>query len=449
MNGLFELERLQSFLADLQVWVFEQVLVAGSIGQVIAVGLAFWVSGRVAARVGGWVELKSDIRLLKRGQLEQFRAALPVLTRPAVWLIIMGLVVLISTAAAWPLQVSKAVMSLLTAWIVIRLAATLIKEPGWSKLVMLAAWSVAALNILNLLSPTIELLDALALNLGDLRISVLSVGKGLLVLGFLLWLASLSSHLLEKRIQSLPNLTPSVQVLFTKLLKITFFTLAIVAALHSVGIDLTAFAVFGGAVGLGLGFGLQKVVSNLISGVILLMDKSVKPGDVIAIGDQFGWINSLGARYVSLITRDGIEHLIPNEDLISQRVENWSHSHQLIRLKVPFGVAYDSDVRAALRYAEIAAGSVDRVLKEPEPRGRMVGFGDSSIDLELRVWIRDPRNGVANVKSDIMLNILDALRENAVEIPFPRRDVVFKAEGAVPVQMINDPPDADSTPSEA
>jgi small-conductance mechanosensitive channel len=447
LDGLFELERLQNALADLQAWVIEHVFVAGSIGQVVAVGVAFWVSSRVAVRIGGWVERKSGARWLKRGQLEQFRAALPVLARPAVWLVLMWLVVLISSAANWPLQVSKAVMSLLTAWIVIRLAAALIKEPGWSKLVTLTAWSVAALNILNLLGPTVELLDALALNLGDLRISVLSVGKGLLVLGFLLWLANVGSHLLEKRIQSLPNLTPSVQVLFTKLLKITFFTLAIVAALHSVGIDLTAFAVFGGAVGLGVGFGLQKVVSNLISGVILLMDKSVKPGDVIAIGDQFGWINSLGARYVSLITRDGIEHLIPNEDLISQRVENWSHSHQLVRLKVPFGIAYDSNVREALGFAEAAASGVDRVLSEPAPTGRMVGFGDSAIDLELRVWIRDPRDGVANVKSEIMLNILDALRENAVEIPFPRRDVVFKAEGAVPVQMVNDPPGTGTTPS--
>lgn len=435
MDNIFELDRLRALFFELQGWFVDQVFVPGSIGQVVAIGVAYWASGRFADRVAGWVEAKSDVKWIKWARLEQFRGTTPALIHPVLWLVAIWLVVLISSAAAWPLQLSKAVMSLLTAWIVIRLASTLIKEPGWSRLVAMTAWTVAALSIVNLLGPTIELLDGLALNLGDLRISVLGVGKGLLVLGFLLWLANLGSHLMERRIQTLPNLTPSVQVLFIKLLKITFFTVAIVAALHSVGIDLTAFAVFGGAVGLGVGFGLQKVVSNLISGVILLMDKSVKPGDVIAIGDQFGWINSLGARYVSLITRDGIEHLIPNEELISQRVENWSYSHQLVRLKVPIGIAYDSDVRVAIRLAVEAANEVERVLSEPKTAGRVVSLGNSAIEMELRFWIHDPKNGVTNVKSDILLNVIDKFRENNIVIPFPHRELIFKADGAVPVRV--------------
>jgi len=438
VDDIFELERLKGPYLELQSWFLDNVLVLGSVGQVVAIGLAYWVAVSLASRIEGWVRSKTEVLWQERARFEQFRGALPALTRPALWLVCMWLVVLISSAAALPLQLSKGVMSLLTAWIVIRLASTLIKEPGWSRLVAVTAWAVAALNIVDLLSPTIELLDSLALTLGDLRISVLSVGKGLLVLGFLLWLASLGSHLLEKRIRTLPNLTPSVQVLFVKLLKIAFFTVAIVAALHSVGIDLTAFAVFGGAVGLGVGFGLQKVVSNLISGVILLMDKSVKPGDVIAIGDQFGWINSLGARYVSLITRDGIEHLIPNEELISQRVENWSYSHQLVRLKIPMGIAYDSDVRKAIRLAEEGACEVERVLSEPKPAGRVVGLGDSAIELSLRFWIRDPKNGVTNVKSDVLLEVIDKFRESGIQIPFPHRNVILSADQPVPVRMVND-----------
>lgn len=438
MDDIFELDKLKGSYLELQSWLLDNVLDHGVVGQVVVIGLAYWVAVSLASRIEGWVQSKTKVGWLERARFEQFRAAIPALTRPALWLVFMWLVVVISSAAVLPLHLSKGVMSLLTAWIVIRLASTLIKEPGWSRLVAVTAWALAALNIVDLLTPTIELLDSLALNLGDLRISVLSVGKGIFVLGFLLWLASLGSHLLEKRIQTLPNLTPSVQVLFIKLLKITFFTVAIVAALHSVGIDLTAFAVFGGAVGLGVGFGLQKVVSNLISGVILLMDKSVKPGDVIAIGDQFGWINSLGARYVSLITRDGIEHLIPNEELISQRVENWSYSHQLVRLKVPFGIAYDSDVRKAIRLAEKAACEVERVLSEPKPAVRVVGLGDSAIELNLRFWIRDPKNGVTNVKSDVLLCVIDTFRESGVEIPFPHRNVILNADQPVPVRMVDD-----------
>lgn len=438
MDQIFELEGLKQTLIQAQAWALENVLVPSSLAQILAVGLSYWLSGRIAARIAGWVEEKANVGWLRHARFDQFRGAIPALTRPAIWLVLMWFVVLISSAAVWSHQLSKGVVSLLTAWIVIRFAVTLIREPGWSRLVAVAAWTVAALNIVNLLGPTVELLDSLAINLGDLRISVLGIGKGLFVLGFLLWLASLGSHILERRIQTLPALSPSVQVLFSKLLKITFFTIAIVAALHSVGIDLTAFAVFGGAVGLGVGFGLQKVVSNLISGVVLLMDKSVKPGDVIAIGDQFGWINSLGARYVSLITRDGIEHLIPNEELISQRVENWSYSHQLVRLKIPIGIAYDSDVRKAIRLTEEAAREVERVLAEPGPAGRVVGLGDSAIELQLRFWINDPKNGVTNVKSDILLNVIDKFRENGVAIPFPHREVILRAAAPVPVRVVDE-----------
>ena len=187
-------------------------------------------------------------------------------------------------------------------------------------------------------------------------------------------------------------------------------TLAVVVGLNSVGIDLTAFAVFSGAVGVGLGFGLQKVVSNLISGVILLLDRSIKPGDVIEIGGTYGWITRLNARFVSVATRDGIEHLIPNEDLITQRVINWSYSDEKIRLHVPVGIGYGCDVRQAMALCIEAAKDVQRVLETPAPICLLKGFGESSIGLELRLWIHDPRNGITNVRSDVMLGIWDRFR---------------------------------------
>ena len=185
---------------------------------------------------------------------------------------------------------------------VIRLATALIRDRAWSRVI---AWTVAALNITALLDQIFEVFDSMALQLGSFRMSVLGVAKAVIAVGFLVWLAGVVSGLVERRIVAMPRVSPAAGVLLDKLFSIAVYTLAVVMGLDAVGIDLTAFAVFSGAVGLGIGFGLQKVFSNLISGLILLMDRSVKPSDVIAISDTYGWIHALGARCVSVITRDG------------------------------------------------------------------------------------------------------------------------------------------------
>ena len=163
--------------------------------------------------------------------------------------------------------------------------------------------------------------------------------------------------------------------------------------------------------------------------MILLLDRSVKPGDVIAVGGTYGWIDSLGARYVSVVTRDGIEHLIPNEELIANRVENWSYSNNLVRLKTPIGIAYDADVHQAMMLCLDAARATARVLAEPAPVCLLSGFGDSSVDLELRFWIRDPTAGTANVKSDVLLNVWERFHDHGIEIPLPQRDLHIKTPG--------------------
>lgn len=195
---------------------------------------------------------------------------------------------------------------------------------------------------------------------------------------------------------------------------------------------MTAFTVFSGAIGVGVGFGLQKIVSNLISGVILLIDKSIKPGDVISVGDEYGWVNSLGARYVSVVTRDGTEHLIPNEELITQRVENWSYSNNLVRLRAPVGVHYKSDVRHAISLCIEAARATPRVLQDPAPVCLLKGFGDSSVDLEIRFWIQDPAEGMSNVLSEVLLRVWDRFHEEGVEIPYPQRDLHIRTPAPAP-----------------
>jgi small-conductance mechanosensitive channel len=266
----------------------------------------------------------------------------------------------------------------------------------------------------------------LAIDLGGVRVSLLLLIEGLIVFSVLLKLALSVSSIIEKRLLNVKELTPSVQALLTKVMKITLLTVAVVVALSSLGIDLSAFAVVGGAIGVGIGFGLQKVVSNLISGVILLLDKSIKPGDVIELGDSYGKIKSLGARYVSVETRDGFEYLIPNEDLITHQVINWSFSDRYVRLKIGVGVSYNTDIHEAIDLVVQAAKTIDRVVHAPKPVCHLKNFGDSSVDLELRVWVRDPENGIANVSSAVRLAIWDVLKKQNIEIPFPQRDINIK-----------------------
>jgi small-conductance mechanosensitive channel len=347
--------------------------------------------------------------------------------RPLVPVLLWWLLVSLATRSAWifgnPASLLRVAASLMVAWMAIHASSGVIRDRLLARLVATLVWIIAALDILGLLDVVTAALDSLALSFGNVRISALTIVKGALVLSVLLWAATAASHVVRLRIARIESLTPSVKVLVANLLKITLVTIAVVTALNSVGIDLTAFAVFSGAVGLGLGFGLQKIVSNLISGVILLLDKSIKPGDVIEIEKTFGWITSLGARYVSLRGRDGKEYLIPNEDLVTHRVTNWTYSSPLVRLDVEFGVAYASDLREVRRLAIAAAQLPERVLRAPLPVCHVTAFGDSAVMLVLRFWIADPTNGVTNIKGDVMLALWDSLKTHGIELPAPRREI--------------------------
>jgi small-conductance mechanosensitive channel len=427
MDQLFDLKTYEDYLESIRTWMVENAVTLGASGlaQIVVVGLAFLAARLAAARVQLLLGRVAKGWRFEQ-QLRRIAAALEPLTLPIIWLTLQWLSVLIAAQAQLPHQLIKIVVSLITAWVVIRLTTTLVRDRAWSRFIAIAAWTVAALNILNLLDQTTALLDRIALTLGGLRISALTIIEAALSLAVLLWLATMAGRLMERRITTLPNLTPSLQVLLSKLLKIVFVGLAVIVALNSVGIDLTAFAVFTGALGVGIGFGLQKPMSNFVSGVMLLLDKSVKPGDVISVGESYGWVSSLGARYVSVVTRDGTEYLIPNEDLITHQVVNWSHTSSQVRLKIPIGISYNADVHKACALCREAAAETRRVLKEPAPACLLLGFGDSSVELELRIWIQDPKNGVRNVKSDVLLLVWDKFHAHGIEIPFPQRDLHLK-----------------------
>ena len=419
------LHALESWV-DVHVLSFDNAIQLGLIA--LALLLGRWLGARVRARALGALEHRSW-----RADLQGAASRLADLAPSAFMLLLLWLVV--EGSAQTELlghQITRTVASLVTAWVVIRLASRVIRNEVVAGFVAWFVWGMAALVALGLFDAAVGLLDGLALHLGDVRVSLLMVVQGALALAVLLWASVFVSGPLERRLDRATSLSPSVRVLTGKLVKFVLAAVAVLLVIHSLGIDLTALAVFSGALGLGVGIGLQKVIANLVSGITLLMDKSIKPNDVIAVNGTYGWVVSLGARYVSVRTRDGTEHLIPNEELLTQRVENWSHSDRVVRLKVPIGISYRSDPRRAIEVCRQAASDVERVLADPPPQCLVMGFGDSSVDLELRIWIDDPQAGRANVINDVLLNVWDGFHAHGIEIPYPQRDLHLKSS-AVPL----------------
>jgi len=303
---------------------------------------------------------------------------------------------------------------------------------AWEGFISLSIWGLVALHLIGWLPDVIQTLDDLAVSFGDSRLSLLSILELFTAVVFFVVMANWLTRLIESQARRSPHITPSMRVMLSKISKFSLYGLAVLFALKSVGIDLTAFAVFSGAIGVGIGFGLQKIFSNFISGFILLFDRSIRPGDVISIGDRFGWVQSLHARYVVVKDRDGVETLIPNENLITSEVVNWSYSDRAIRQRIPVQISYENDPEVAMKLLIDATVDKPRVLKNPEPAARLIGFGDNGIDLELRIWINDPEDGVANVVSDVNLSIWKSFKENNISIPFPQRDVRIVSETSAP-----------------
>ena len=427
MANILQREYWIALVESIWAWIVREILVWHTLVNlyaviaciVLAVLIAHWLRPKLLRYI--------ENRNLEKTTLGRFLDVLAqILTHMvAVGLLWIALVVL--QRYALKIYLLDVIESLLIAWVFIRLVTSIVHNTNWARFIAFIAWTVAALHILSLLDPTLVLLDRLAVTIGDTKLSVLLFIKTVIILTVLIKLALSVATLLEKRISTSERFTPSMQVLLSKVITITLIVMAVMITISSLGIDLSAFAFIGGAIGLGIGFGLQKVVSNLFSGLILLLDRSIKPGDVIAIDDNYGQIRSMGARYVSIVTRDSTEYLVPNEDLITHQVVNWSFSTTFIRLKIEVGVSYGSNIHTAMTLMVASASNIDRVLKDPQPVCQLKNFGDHSIDLELRFWIRDPENGISNVSSAVRLAIWDAFKADGIEIPFPQRVVHMKS----------------------
>ncbi|MGR3492216.1 MAG: mechanosensitive ion channel family protein, partial [Shimia sp.] len=296
---------------------------------VLAVFAIAWVLSRWATpRLRRWLSRREDWPMWR------IKSALTVFKR-----LRMTIFVILIWATYWTMQeltwpsrsyIIGIIAQLALAWLLIAFVTRLIKNPSLRQFVRWGAWAYVTLSITGLLAESEQVLDSAAFTVGETRLSLLLLLQALVALTIFLISARFLSRVTSDRIRRNEDISASMQVLVIKLLQALLYGAALFFGLQAVGVDLTGLAFLSGAIGVGLGFGLQKVVSNLVSGVIILLDKSIKPGDVISLGETFGWINALGARYVSVVTRDGKEYLIPNEDLITNQVVNWSHSDDFV-----------------------------------------------------------------------------------------------------------------------
>jgi small-conductance mechanosensitive channel len=341
-----------------------------------------------------------------------------------------GIALLTMRGQKWPEStelVSNAFL-LALAWLVIAVLSRTIRSRATARLIAIAGWTYVALLVLGVSDDAATLLNGIGFTIGKFRLSLLLMIKLIVFLSVWLWIAVSVGNFLDNRIQRSQELTPSLRVLVGKVLRIGLIVVAALVGIAGLGVDLTVFTILSGAIGVGIGFGLQKVVSNFISGIIILLDESIKPGDTITLGDTFGWIRELRARFVSVVTRDGREYLIPNEDFITREVINWSFSDDFVRLDVPFHVSYDSDPHKVTALAIEAAASVERVIPNRTPVCWITGFGDSSIDFLLRFWISDPRNGLTNIRGTVLLALWDTFKLHGIRIPYPHREIILKAQ---------------------
>jgi len=435
MNDFFNISMIQDWLKLIRQWFFDNVLVLENLFQISIIIIVVAVSIIYGKKTRNYLQNRFKEPFIKQIHFVSLFNTL-LWQMPIIFSIVLFRIsMLLSRKLGYTDFFPSLLATLLLAWVVIKLASSVILDTFWSRIIAISAWSLAALNIMGMLDSTINFLDSFGITVGDIHLTALSIFKAVIVLIVFLRFGNWLGDYFEGKIKGIAELSPTTRVLLSKIIKISVFIVVCMVALNSVGIDLTALAVFSGAVGVGIGFGLQKVVANLISGIILLIDKSIKPGDVIQVEDVYGWISSLGGRYVSVVTRDGKEYLIPNEDLITQQVINWSFSDRKVRLKVPIGISYKSDPHKAIALILETTKDEARVLKRPEPVCLLVNFGDSSLDLELRFWIDDPQNGTTNLKSRVLLNVWNKFQEHGIEIPFPQQDIHFDADS--PVNVIN------------
>ncbi len=294
---------------------------------------------------------------------------------------------------------------------------------GSERFIILTVWLGFALHLTGILPEILGALDYLSFHIGDQRISILNILGGILAILVTMLTAMWLGRMLERTVMATNSLDLSLRVVLSKLLRAVLIVLGVLIALPLAGINITVLSVFGGALGVGIGFGLQKIASNYLSGFIILLDRSIHPGDVLTVDGRFGKVSKLTSRYLLLQSTDGTEAIIPNDTLVNTTVVNHSYSNRQIRIGIPVQISYQSDLLVAMEIMRQAAVNQSRVLADPVTKVFLKSFGDNGIDLELSIWINDPEEGQRGLCSDINMEIWRKFKENNIEIPYPQRDL--------------------------
>jgi small-conductance mechanosensitive channel len=433
MGNPFDFAAIDQLVSQAREYFFHHVLSGAMAAQIVVIGGALLLARQVSGAMRAWVT-RQQAQYASHPEACADLAILLDFVKVIDAFIAFVLVAIAYRVAGhfnWPRNELFAVGIILAALSLVRLFTDEMQNRFLAKIFAIAIWVyavlLASLSLFHFIDVWLRFLQGIDFQVGQVHFSLLEVQRAFFLLLALYWLSTTLRIFFHFLLTVKSGLTPAFQILLYRLGSIFLFSACIVIILTYLGLDLTVFALFSGALGLGLGFGLQKIFANLVSGFILLADKSIKPGDVIQLKDTYGWINFLGSRYVSVITRDATEHLIPNENLITGEVINWSYSQNLVRLRVPVGVAYGSDLEKARELMLAAAADILRVLKDPKPACLLTGFGDNTVNLELRVWLNDPQHGIGSLKSDLLWGIWQRFREHGIELPFPQRDLHFKS----------------------
>ena len=435
LADLVDVDLMREWLARGLTWVQTDLLTVNS-----AVQLALILGAVIPAVIFG-PRLKNFVarhlrKQMPSGILRRVADAVAVLATPiAAWITLTVFMGILGGGMNQNDQFVSAAQSLLAAWIVVRIVTLAIRSPFWSKVAFFVAWPIAAMDAFGVLGDVFDWMKArsfeLAPAVGDTPAQVLSLYDVLragLIFAVFLVAANFLVSFITGQLDKTDELNVSLKALIAKVLGFVMPVIALLMALAFIGFDLGSLAIFGGAVGLGIGLGLQKIIANFLAGFTLLADRSIKPGDVIEVEDTFGWVTEMKGRYVSLRTRDGKEHLVPNATFMEEGVTNWSHSDKVVCCYAYMGVGYGTpDMERVIEIVQGCALDTDRVLARPEPRCNMTEFGDNSVNFELRFWINDPVNGISNVRSDILRKVWIAFAEEGIEIPFPQRDLHIKS----------------------
>lgn len=408
------------------------------LGILVAATLTAWLLGR-------WLQVRLS-PIVRPGALDEtrrtaMRTGLLALVPILLWLLLFAAVTTLRHYAQ-PVDLLRLALLLIGALALIRMGVFVLRHsfsPGsrlkaWEGVLTITIWSLVALHLLGWLPIVSQALDEYAISFGQLRLSLYTLVSFTLFVALWLLVALWLSNAVQWRVMRSEALDDSLKLAISKLTKFALLTVAVIGAMLAAGIDLTAFAVFGGALGVGLGLGLQRVVSNFVSGVILAFEGSIRPGDVISMGEHAGTVQTLHARHVVIHTRDGLDVLVPNENLMTGEITNWSYGDRNVRLRLPVSISYDDDPEAAIALLEKTAAGHPRVLADPPPAACLARFGDSSIELELRAWVNDPERGIGNVRSELNRAVWKAFKTAGIAIPFPQRVVHLtgSTSGALP-----------------